>query len=262
MTRMTNDLHLDPGFFPNGAVFVLGGSGGLGRAVCQAFARYGQPVAFTYHSNRAAAEEVLAELTELGVEAAAYQLDASNREAVFATVAEAAKRFEKLHSAVYAGGPAFKPQFFSTTPAVTWHEWLHADVMGGINLAQAALPFLRLTHGAFVTLSTYQNNKIELRGSVSTISKAALDRMVAAIAKEEGRYGVRANAVRVGWIDVKGPQQLIAGIPGLLEEKVSAIPLGRLGTPQELGEAVAFLASRRAGFISGTTLTVDGGESV
>jgi len=248
--------------FPTGAAFVLGGSGGLGQAICEAFARHGQPVALSYHGNKAAAGRTVAQLAELGVMAKAWQLDAGDREGVFRAVEAAAQEFGGLHSVVYAGGPQFTPHFFSKTPPEVWIEWLNKDLYGGINLAQAALPHLRKTRGAFLALSTYQNNKIEVRGSVSTISKAGLDRAVAAIAREEGRHGVRANSLRVGWVAVKGPLQLLEDIQGLREEKSRLIPLGRLGTPEELGEAAVFLCSRRAGFISGVNLTIDGGESL
>ena len=86
--------------------------------------------------------------------------------------------------------------------------------------------------------------------------------MVVAIAKEEGRYGVRANSIRAGWFAVEGPLRMLREIPGLEEHKRRSIPIGRLGKPEELGEAAAFLASRRAGFITGVNLTVDGGESL
>jgi 3-oxoacyl-[acyl-carrier protein] reductase len=257
---INEDIHRRP--FGEGAAFVLGGSGGLGRSICLTFARWGVPVAFTYHANAAAADELIREIRALGVEAQAYQLGAGDRDAVFQTLDEAARRFGGLHSVVYAGGPHFEPTFFSRIAPEVFRDWLDNDVMGCINLAQAALPHLRISRGAFVTLSTYQNNRIEVRGSISSISKSALDRVVTAIAKEEGRYGVRANAVRAGWFAVKGVSRLLEDMPGLSEEKAKAIPVGRLGLPEELGETVVFLCSRRSGFISGQHIVADGGESL
>jgi len=257
---MSLDIHDHP--FPDGAAFVLGGSGGLGHGICLAFARWGVPVAFTYHGNVKAADELVAEIKALGVETVAYQLNAGDREAVFQTLEKAAIRFGALHSVVYAGGPNFEPTFFAKIKPETFKDWLDNDVMGCINLAQAAIPYLRNTRGAFVTLSTYQNNMVEVRGSISAISKSGLDRMVCAIAKEEGRYGVRANSVRAGWFAVKGPLQLLKDIPGLEAEKKKTIPVGRLGYPEELGETVAFLCSRRGGFITGQNIVADGGESL
>jgi len=112
-----------------------------------------------------------------------------------------------------------------------------------------------------VTLSTYQNDRIAVRGSPSSIAKAALDRMVVAIAKEEGKYGVRANSVRAGWIGEKA-QRMLEQVPEIAQTKLKDIPLGRLGYTEEIADTVVFLASRRAGYITGVNLTVDGGVTL
>lgn len=248
--------------FGEGGVFVLGGSGGLGGAICHAFARAGIPVAFSYHANTDATRSLAQSLSGEGVDAASYQLDAADRDAVTRVLDEAAERMGGLHSIVYAGGPRFTPCFFGQTETETWRTWLEQDILAAINLAQAGLPYLRKSRGAFAALSTYQGNMIEIRGSVSSISKAAIDRMVAAIAKEEGRYGVRANSLRCGWITSDTNRRLFEEMPDLKRSKFRAIPLGRLGEPEEIGQAILFLCSRRAGFITGVTLTADGGESL
>lgn len=248
--------------FGDGGAFVLGGSGGLGRAICEAFARAGVPVALTYHSDRDAGEASVAALEALGVEAHLFQVDSSDRAGVAAALSNAAGALGGLHSVVYAGGAGFTPEFFSRTEEAVWQNWFKYDLMGAINLAQAAIPHLRETRGAFTALSTYQGKMIEVRGSPSAISKAAVDRMVAAVAKEEGRHGVRANSLQCGWIGVDGVERLFGMMPHLREEKKKTIPIGRVGLPDEVGETVVFLSSRRAGFITGVNLTADGGESL
>lgn len=248
--------------FGAGGAFVLGGSGALGRAICEAFARAGVPVALSYHSDEAAGEASATALQQLGVEARLFQVDSSDREGVERGLSDAAVALGGLHSVVYAGGAGFTPEFFSRTEEAVWQKWLKYDVMGAINLAQAAIPHLRETRGAFTALSTYQGEMIEVRGSPSAISKAAVDRMVAAVAKEEGRHGVRANSLRCGWIGVEGVERLFEMMPHLREEKKKTIPIGRVGLPEEVGETVVFLSSRRAGFITGVNLTADGGESL
>lgn len=248
-------------FGPGGA-FVLGGSGGLGSAICEAFARAGVPVALSYRGNSDAAANVADRVRAEGLDAAVYQLDGGDRAAVAAVLDDASQRLDGLHSIIYAGGPSFTPEFFSRTTEDNWQCWLQNDVMVALNLAHAAIPHLRRTRGALVALSTYQANMIEVRGGVSAISKAAVDRMVAVIAKEEGRFGVRANSVRCGWIGVASNERLFEKLPHLGEEKKKTIPLGRIGKPEEVGDTVVFLCSRRAGFITGVNLTVDGGESL
>ena len=251
-----------PKDFGDGGAFVLGGSGGLGSAICLAFARAGVSVALSYHSDRDAALRTAAAVVAEGVNATVSQLDSSDRTGVAEALQAAASEFGGLHSVVYAGGAGFTPEFFSRTPESVWQNWLQYDVMGAINLAQASIPHLRATRGAFTALSTYQGEMVEIRGAPSAIAKAAVDRMVKVMAKEEGRYGLRANSLRCGWIGVEGVERLFEMMPHLRDEKRRTIPLGRVGLPEEVGETVVFLSSRRAGFITGVNLTADGGESL
>lgn len=248
-------------FGPGGA-FVLGGSGGLGSGIALAFARAGVPVALSYYGNRQGAEDTAGQVRALGVEALVCKVDSSDRAGMEAALSDAAAAFGKLHSVVYAGGASFEPQFFSKTDESVWQDWLKYDLMGAINLATLAIPYLRETQGAFTSLSTYQGDMVEVRGGPSAVSKAGVDRMVAVIAKEEGRHGVRANTLRCGWIGTDGVEGLFEMMPHLREEKKKTIPLGRVGTPEEVGETVVFLSSRHAGFITGQNLTADGGESL
>lgn len=246
----------------NGAAFVLGGTGGLGRAICTAFAEAGVPVAFTFRSREEEALALCAELGRIGSGAKAWQLDGVDRRQVERVLAEAEAALGPISSVIYAGGPPFKPEFFSRISEGVWQDWLQGDVLAAVNLAQSALPYLRRTKGAMVMISSYQGNMIEVRGGVSAISKAAIDRMVAVIAKEEGRYGVRANALRCGWIESPTNDRLLEQMPELADSKCRSIPLGRLGLPREIADAVVFLASPAAGFITGNTITADGGESL
>jgi len=248
--------------FPVGGAFVLGGSGGLGSAICEAFAQAGVPVAFSYRSDEASARRVGDMIESHGVQARRYAVDARDRAVVTDALGQAADAFGGLHSIVYAAGPPFSPEFFGRTSDDMWRAWLDGDVLAAIHLAQEAIVHLRRSRGAFLTLSTYQGDMIEVRGGTSAISKAALDRMVAVIAKEEGRYGVRANSLRCGWIASKTNDQLLAAMPELAASKRKSIPLGRLGLPEEIADTVLFLCSRRAGFITGQTVTADGGEAV
>lgn len=254
---MSDDWSRTPQY-PQGAAFVLGGSGMLGSAACAAFARHGVPVALSYHANREAAE-TLANGLKAG--AAVFQVDGSKTDQVEAALAATAEKFGGLHSVVYAGGPRFKPQYFSKMTDETWEDWFANDALACIKLARSAIPHLRKARGAFTTVSTYQGLKVEIQGAASAVSKAAVDRMVAVMAKEEGRYGVRANAVRCGWIGGERTTTLMEKLD-LAAQKKKDIPLGRLGYPDEVGETIAFLSSRNGGFITGQCITLDGGEAL
>jgi len=252
----------EPKDFGEGGVFILGGSGGLGSAICRGFAAAGVPVALTYRTNSQAADLVADDVRSKGVEARTYAIDGADIASITAAMADAAAAFGGLHSVIYAGGPTFEPEYFGKTKQSVWREWLEGDLLAAINLAQAGLPHLRQSRGAYVAVSTYQADLIEVRGAPSAISKAAVDRMVAVIAKEEGRFGVRANTVRCGWFDVEANQRLFEKYPGLREEKVKGIPLRQLGQPEDIANVMLFLCSRRAAFVTGINLTADGGESL
>lgn len=248
--------------FGQGGVFVLGGSGGIGGGICEAFAKAGVPVALSYHNNAEAAGTRAEAVRAYGVEAYTHQLDVSDRAAVASALASAAEAMGGLHSVVYAGGPQVALDIFAETPESDWRNWLENDVLGAIILAQEAIPYLRKTRGAFTSLSTYQGELVEERGGLSAVSKAAIDRMVKVIAKEEGKHGVRANSVRCGWIAVDMVTRLFEQMPALREQRNGKVPLGRLGYPHEIGDTIVFLSSRRGGFITGVNLMVDGGESL
>lgn len=248
--------------FGQGGAFVLGGSGGLGRSICIAFARVGVDVALTSFTNTERGEATAAAVREYGVRAHLETVDGSDEASLADALEAASNALGGLHSIIYAGGPPFDPQFFSRTESKTWRHWLDHDVMAAINLATLGLPYLRQTQGSFTAISTYQGDLIEFQGGTSAVSKAAVDKMVKVIAKEEGRNRVRANSVRCGWIAGPLVDGLFTRLPDLQTTKTRAIPLGRLGTSEEVGDIVVFLSSRKAGFITGVNLTADGGESL
>jgi len=246
-----------------GAALVIGGTGGLGSAVCRALAVDWSHVVIGYHSQAGRAEQLADEVREAGSQASIVQIDLlDNADSSAIAAVEAAERAAgAVGTVVYIASTRKQFNFVSRLTAEQWARAFDVDVMGLLAVVRAALPALRRGRGSLVATTTYQAGRIEIKGALSSVAKAAVDRLMAAVAKEEGRYGVRANAVRVGWIDA-GSGGAIAADAGLRARKVKEIPLGRLGQPEEVAQAIAFLASPRASFISGTTLTVDGGESI
>jgi len=109
-----------------------------------------------------------------------------------------------------------------------------------------------------VAVTTDQLSGIEKKGVLSSAPKAAVDMLFEAIAKEEARHHIRAATVRPGWVD--GGRARLDRPPEVLEVLTAGIPMRRFGDPREIGEAVAFLASRRASYITGVSLPVNGGR--
>lgn len=245
---------------PGGWAVVAGGSGGLGGAICQAMARAGFSVVVGFRTGEESARSVVQAIRAEGGNAISRRLDllAENLAGAFQAIRD---EIGPIAASVYAAGPSAQFDFIARVPLVEWRRVLETDVMGCIALVQAAIPHLRETCGSFTALSTYQARKIEVRGSLSAVPKAAIERVVEAVAREEARYRVRANAVRAGWINAGGGERMTQD-SAMLAQKLTDIPMRRLGEPWELAEAVAFLASPRASFITGVALTVDGGESL
>jgi NAD(P)-dependent dehydrogenase (short-subunit alcohol dehydrogenase family) len=247
---------------PAGAVFIAGGSGGVGAAITQEFARRGLPVAFTYHRNAAKAEQLLASLAPTGVEAAAYQLDLTGAEATTAALNEVVARFGGLHSVIYAAGPAFEMGFVSQLSPKAWADVFATDVNGCFNLFSAALAHMRRQRrGNLLALTTCALKRPPKADVLSAAPKAAIDMLIKCIAKEEGPAGIRANTVELGFINAgiaarhieyEWSAEMIQGIK-------TATPLRRFGEAKEIARAVAFLCSEDAGFITGQSLAVDGG---
>ncbi|MGZ4486328.1 MAG: SDR family NAD(P)-dependent oxidoreductase [Nocardioides sp.] len=255
----------DPADFASrpGAALVVGGSGALGLAVVRMLARRGAHVALTYRGRAEAGEAAAASAREWGVRATAHALDlAGDPEAAADVVTQVAAEHDGIHTLVYAAGPHVPMTHLSAVAPATMAAQLAADAAGFFAVVQPALPHLRHSRGSVVAVTTAATTRYPARDGLSVAPKAAVEAMVRALAVEEGRFGVRVNAVGPGMLRDGMAARLIESgelSTAALEVTRSNIPLGRFGAAVDVAEAVCFLASDRAGYLTGQKLDVDGG---
>lgn len=249
----------------SGAALVTGGTGGIGAAICRMLAERGSDVAFTYRANAAAAAELEAELRALGAEVVSTAVDLADEAAAGALVAATVERFGGLHTLVHAAGPHVPQMHLSKVQPSEYRAQIEGEAVAFFNVVQPALPPLREAHGAIVAVTTAATRRYPVRDGLSSGTKGAVEAVVRAIAAEEGRFGVRANCVGPGMLTDGMAARLMASgdlDDAALEVTMRNIPLRRFGDAVDIAEAVCFLASERADFISGQMLDVDGGYGV
>ena len=234
---------------------VTGGTRGIGRAIAELLAGEGCNLALCARS-RAGVDDALAALARKGVKAYGGVVDVADTRALRAWVAEAADKLGGLDAFI-----ANVSALAQTMDEEGWHRSLDIDVMGTVAGVEAAIRYLeKSTAGAIVVIGT--TGAIEIAGPPRPYAsvKAALAPYVKAVARNLAGKGVRANMVSPGNVYFKGGvwNAVEENNPELFDTMMSRNPMGRMGTPEEVANAVVFLASPRASFVSGTNLIVDG----
>ncbi|MDI3403861.1 SDR family NAD(P)-dependent oxidoreductase [Streptomyces cavernicola] len=241
--------------FEEHGVLITGAARGIGAATAARLAEEGARVLLA-DIDGPAAEHTAAALREQGATAEALTCDVASRTDVEAAVAHAVARFGTLDVLVNnAASCTVDLPRFEDEPDESWQRDLDITLNGAFRCARAALPHLEASgRGAIVSIGSV-NGEVSFGNHSYSAAKAGLASLTRTLADHAGPRGVRVNLVAPGTVRTSA----WAGREDRLEEVRRLYPLGRVGEPEDIAAAVAFLASRDASWITGTTLRVDGG---
>jgi len=244
---------------------ITGASSGIGRAVAELLAEEGAAVAVNSDDEQAAAD-VVGKINSSGGRAVTAIADVTDTTAVHAAADNVAAQLGGIDILVTSAGIQ-RYGNVTTTTAQSWDEVFAVNVTGVFLATQACMPYLRSSgSGAVVIISSVQAFAAQTDVVAYAASKGALNAFARAVAVDEAPHGVRVNALCPGSVDtpmLRASAALFSSSPADAEATLaawgSAHPLGRVGTAREIAQAVSFLASPRASFITGEELRVDGG---
>ena len=235
---------------------VTGGSRGIGRAIVLRLAEQGADIAFSFRENTAAADETKAAVEALGRRAIAFQGDVTNPTTAEGLIAAAVAAFGKIDILVNNAGIT-RDDLVMRMSLDAWREVLETNLFGAFYAIKAVMrPMLKARRGRIVNVTSVSGLVGQAGQANYSSAKAGLVGLTMATAREVASRGITVNAVAPGFVVT----ELTKDLPDALQEQIrSATPLGRFGTPEEVANAVAFLASDEAAYITGKVLGVDGG---
>ena len=247
--------------FENGCVLVVGGSGGIGSLCAKEFANTGAKVAITYYKNEQAAIDVA---QEIGGDVKIYQLDNSNTVSVEKTFMQVEKDHDSINTLVNAAGFDIPQKYIGEIDIDLWKGVIDADINGFFNLVRSGLPHLQKSKGSIVFISSAGLFKYPPGDILSVAPKATIEHVLKGIAKEEGINGVRANSIALGIIDTGIFHRLREEENTFFDDAwhesvMNTLAIKRFGYPEEVAHTAVFLASSKAGYITGHCVPVDGG---
>jgi len=247
--------------FNGKAVIVTGATSGIGRAAAEAFGRERASVVLVGR-NETALGEVAAAIRTAGGHAAACAVDLLDPDAAEKIVTAATTAFGQLDVLVNAAGVIASGTLEQTSDA-TWDQMLAINLTAPFKLMRAALPHLSARRGAVVNVSSVNGLRSFAGVLAYNVSKAGVDHLTRCAAIEMAPHGVRINAVNPG-VTVTNLHRRSGMDEGkyaaFLERSKETHPLGRPGNPHEIADLIVFLASDRAGWMTGETIPIDGGR--
>jgi 3-oxoacyl-[acyl-carrier protein] reductase len=235
---------------------VTGGSRGIGRAIVVRLAEQGADVVFSYRGNATAAADTVAAVEALGRKAIAHQGDVADPASAESLVKAALEAFGKVDILVNNAGIT-RDDLIMRMSVDAWREVLETNLFGAFYTTKAVTrPMLKAKGGRIINITSVSGQAGQTGQANYSAAKAGLIGLTKATARELASRGITANAVAPGFVLT----ELTRALPEPLQAQITAAtPLGRFGTADEIANAVAFLASDEAAYITGQVLAVDGG---
>lgn len=237
---------------------ITGGSRGIGRGIALEMAREGADVVVNYRRDEEAARRTAEEIRALGCRAAIAQADVGDYAAVERMVAVGLEAFGRIDIVIANSGVASRPQPVATMDLGEWQRVLDVDLNGAFYTCRATVPhLLERKAGCVILVSSVGADLCAPFGAPYYVSKAGVNALTKVLARELAPAGIRVNCIAPGFVlsdmgermkKALGDEMLLAGIP-----------LGRAGTPEEIGKLAVFLASGDASWITGKIYRIDGG---
>ncbi len=246
---------------------VAGASQGLGRATALALASEGAHLALCARNDEALTQLATKIRAQFGVEVYTQQLDVHDSRGIDEFVKDAARIFDRVDICVTnAGGPPAKP-FLETTDA-EWDDAFQLNLRSAASFARAVIPYMqRNKWGRIITISSITVKQPQPQLILSNAIRTGVAGLVRSLANDFGKDGILVNNVGPGYTATDRLRELAANRAAALGQSIAEsegewieqIPVGRLGRPEEVADAIVWLASERASFVTGQTILVDGG---
>lgn len=248
--------------FSGKTALITGASRGIGRACALELAKSGVKVGINYRSHPQEAEAVAAEVKAAGSQALLLQADVANQQAVEDMVARVSKEWGRLD--YYVSNAAYSDRELMVEARMEgFRRTIDVSMWGAFYGVRAASKQMikQGPSGGAITVVSSPHAVIPIPTAMAyNMAKAAIDHMARTAAIELAPHRIRVNIVHPGWIDTPGERKFFT--EEQIEQGGKALPLGRLGTPEEIAKAIAYTLSDEAIYMTGSTLTIDGGVSL
>ncbi len=243
----------------NKTAIISGATRGIGRAIAIELARGGANVSFNFLKSNKEADELEKEIKALGVDVKSFQVDIKDYNAVKSWVDDTKGLFGGIDIIVNNAG-VIRDKALALMGPDDWHEVISTNLDGTFNLTRAAIvSFIKQKSGIIINIASVSGIIGIPRQTNYSASKAGIIGFTKSLAKEVASYNIRVNAIAPGFIETDMLKDLKEGYK---EQIIKEIPFKRLGRPEEVAEAVKFLVSESASYITGQTIVVDGGMSM